>query len=131
MAVICPYCTKEAKLVDSIIIYGKSYGMVWDCRPCDAYVGTHSNSVKNVPLGRLANKELRYWKKRAHACFDPLWKSGKFGRHTAYKIAREIMNMTSKDCHIGKFDIDQCKKLIEGLRNFDFKKFILSKEESI
>ena len=30
-----------------------------------AYVGVHKGTDK--PLGRLANAELRYWKKRAHA----------------------------------------------------------------
>lgn len=37
--VICPYCGRVAKYVDSsVIYYGHSYGMAYLCRPCNAYV---------------------------------------------------------------------------------------------
>ena len=36
--VICPYCGRVAKYVDSsVIYYGHSYGMAYLCRPCNAY----------------------------------------------------------------------------------------------
>ena len=75
MKVYCPYCGKEAELIDSSVIYGRSYGMAYICFDCDAYVGTHKGTEK--PLGRLANAELRKWKMRAHDAFDPIWKSRK------------------------------------------------------
>jgi len=100
-------------LADSAEIYGgRSYGMIWLCRPCDAYVGTHKNSKDHAPLGRLANKELREWKKKAHAVFDPLWKTGNMGRKEAYRFLCEKMNMTESQAHIGKFDVVECKKLV-------------------
>ena len=71
----CPYCKGQAKLIDSKEIYGRSYGMVWFCKPCDAWVGTHKNSKKHRPLGRLANAELRHWKQIAHTKFDLLWRA--------------------------------------------------------
>lgn len=37
------------------------------------WVGVHKGTVK--PMGRLANEELRYWKKKAHAAFDPIWQA--------------------------------------------------------
>lgn len=67
--VYCDYCGRQAEYVDSKVVYGKSYGMMYLCRNCMAYVGVHKGTDK--PLGRLANAELRYWKKRAHAVFDP------------------------------------------------------------
>lgn len=71
--VICPYCHQPARYTDSAPLYrGNSYGMVWLCDPCGAWVGCHGNT--DEPLGRLANKELREWKQKAHAAFDPLWK---------------------------------------------------------
>lgn len=40
--VVCPYCGRVAKYVDSsVIYYGHSYGMAYLCRPCNAYVGVH------------------------------------------------------------------------------------------
>ena len=61
--VYCDYCGRQAEYVDSKVIYGKSYGMMYLCRNCMAYVGVHKGTDK--PLGRLANAELRYWKKAA------------------------------------------------------------------
>lgn len=65
--VICPYCGRSAEFVDSIAVYRRSYGMIYLCRPCDAYVGVHGRS--DTPLGRLANAELRRWKIAAHDAF--------------------------------------------------------------
>ncbi|MFB5268120.1 zinc-finger-containing protein [Paenibacillus enshidis] len=40
-----------------------------------AYVGVHDGT--DIPLGRLANRELRELKKQCHALFDPVWKNKK------------------------------------------------------
>lgn len=71
---ICPYCGKPTDYVDSSTIYGKSYGMTYLCKACDAYCGVHKGPDK--ALGRVANKELRHWKKEAHKYFDLIWKGG-------------------------------------------------------
>ena len=55
--VMCPYCGERAVYTNSKEVYGRSYGMIYLCRPCDAYVGVHDGTAK--PLGRLANAELR------------------------------------------------------------------------
>ena len=57
MTIACDYCQASAELVDSKVIYGRSYGLMWLCRPCGAWVGTHEGTEK--PLGRLANADLR------------------------------------------------------------------------
>ena len=69
---ICPYCKSETEYIDSSFVYGKSYGMIYICKPCDAYCGVHKGT--DNALGRLANAELRYWKKEAHKYFDVIWK---------------------------------------------------------
>ncbi|MCL2220985.1 MAG: DUF3268 family zinc-finger domain-containing protein [Oscillospiraceae bacterium] len=108
----CPYCGKSARLIDSKEIYGKSYGMAYICHPCDAYVGTHMNT--NKPLGRLANRELRLWRRKAHDSFDPLWKTGRFKgrRKSAYKWLSRKMKIPEEKTHIAMFDVDQCKQVI-------------------
>jgi len=114
--VICPYCDKPAELVDSSVIYGPfkpDFGKFWHCSPCDAYVGTHRNSPRHAPLGRLANKTLRHWKMRAHAAFDPLWKSGRMTRVRAYDWMARRLEIPKEKAHIGKFDVEQCQKLVE------------------
>ena len=119
MSVKCPYCGADAKLVDSAIVYhGHSYGNIWLCKPCDAYCGVHKNDNQNRPLGRLANKELREWKVKAHAAFDPLWKSKQMPRGKAYGLLQKLMNLGTEHAHIGLFDVDQCKTLIEKLKEY-------------
>lgn len=85
-APICPYCNQTSALVDSAVIYGESYGMIWRCEPCDAHVGVHQDSPNFEPLGTLANFHLRRARNKAHAMFDPLWKSGTMSRNTVYRL---------------------------------------------
>jgi uncharacterized protein DUF3268 len=65
-AKICPYCGCKPVLENSKVVYGKDYGLIYHCRPCKAWVGVHRNSVR--ALGRLANEELRHWKKTGAWC---------------------------------------------------------------
>jgi len=121
----CPYCQGEVLLASSTEVYGgRDYGPIYLCRPCWAYVGCHPGTTK--PLGRLANAELREWKKRAHAAFDPIWRE-RFARKNAidptykkgmarggrYKCLAELMGITRQECHIGMFDISQCQQVVE------------------
>ena len=47
--VYCDYCGRQAEYVDSKVIYGKSYGMMYLCRNCMAYVGVHKGTDKPWP----------------------------------------------------------------------------------
>jgi len=115
MEIKCPYCQQLAEFVDSSEVYGRSYGMIYLCRSCNAYVGTHKRT--NKPLGRLANAELRHWKIEAHRVFDKLWKDRTMSRRSAYKYMQKVMQLPADLCHIGMFDVEQCKLLIERLEN--------------
>jgi len=69
-----------------------------------------------MPLGRLANAELRSAKSAAHAMFDPLWKSKKMRRSQAYSWLAAQMKIKPEDCHIGMFDVEQCKQVFQIMR---------------
>lgn len=119
----CPYCRKASEFVDSEVIYGKSYGMIYYCKPCDAYVGVHKGTKQ--ALGRLANRELRAWKKSAHAHFDNLWEqkmqqgfSKTKARRSAYKWLSECMRIPINRTHIGMFDVEQCSEVVELCRPY-------------
>lgn len=123
VTVDCDYCHKPAQLVDSKIVYhGKSYGKIWYCEPCQAWVGVHRVSRRMVPLGRLANAQLRKIKVRAHAAFDPLWR-GKMerdkcsktkARDTAYAWLAIQLGIPVRRCHIGYFDERECQRVIDA-----------------
>ncbi len=115
--VICPYCGLPAELADSKEIYGKSYGMIYICRPCDAYVGCHGRG--DTPKGTLADAELREWRKKAHRAFDPIWKTGKYRyrRNAAYSWLADMLGLPVEKTHIGMFDVAACKRVIEVCKN--------------
>ncbi len=131
---ICPYCDKNTELVDGSEVYGKKYRGIWLylCRPCDAYVGTHQGTTN--ALGRLANAELRKWKKLAHRHFDALWRQkvrngfskGK-ARGLAYRWLAEKLGIEQNMTHVGMFDVDLCKKTVEACKPYSDK--ILRAEE--
>lgn len=117
--IICDYCLKTASLVTGKEIYPtrkdlhKKY--FYQCVDCNAYVGCHPNSVQ--PLGRLANSELRKWKRTAHYYFDRLWQQRHMKRANAYKWLAKKMNINEEDCHIGFFDVASCKRVIEIMKD--------------
>ncbi len=109
--ITCPYCHQPAVFVDSAEVYRRSYGMIYLCRPCRAWVGVHDGTDK--PLGRLADAELREWKILAHAAFDPYWQNGGRGtRRRAYAALAATLGLSSDDCHIGLFDVDLCRRVV-------------------
>ena len=116
--VVCPYCGQNAELVTGEVIYPHRRDLYekkfFQCEPCDAYVGCHPGTTN--PLGRLADIELRSEKMRAHAAFDPIWKSGSKKRGSAYAWLAERLGIDQKDCHIGMFDVQMCQRVVEVCR---------------
>lgn len=113
-APVCPYCDRASVLVGGNAIYPHRPDLIakkfYLCKPCDAYVGCHPDTVN--PLGRLANADLRKAKQQAHAVFDPIWKSRKKRRTDAYKWLADSMGIAPQNCHIGMFDVDQRRAVI-------------------
>lgn len=121
--VICPYCNEKAEYIDSDYIYNKSYGMIYMCIPCDAYVGVHKGT--DIPLGRLADMELRTYKNKAHHWFDQIAKTSFINkiwrqyipdtsnRNKAYLWLSKQMDIPLAECHVGMFDIERCQKAID------------------
>jgi uncharacterized protein DUF3268 len=124
----CPYCGNAAELVTGKEVYGprkltwlhdKRY---WLCRPCEAWVGVHDGTI--IPLGRLADKELRIAKQSAHAVFDPLWEakmrrdgcSKTKARGAAYKWLAEQLGIDPADCHIGMMDVPTINRVVRICR---------------
>jgi hypothetical protein len=102
--------------------------MIYHCKSCDAWVGVHKGT--NKPLGRLANRELRDWKKKAHAAFDPLWQEKlrrrKLERGNGYKKAWARGGLATAGLHeswasiartaTSEFDVEKCQKVVELYR---------------
>lgn len=111
---VCAYCGEWGELVTGQDIYPHRPDLYekkfYRCAPCNAYVGCHPGTAE--PLGRMANAELRQAKSAAHAAFDPLWKSRKMRRNKAYAWLAERLGVSRENCHIGMFDVDQCRRVV-------------------
>lgn len=120
----CPYCGEKAKLVKGVEIYPHrkdlAYLNFYSCegthfKPHDkAYVGTHKGTI--VPLGRLANEDLRKAKSLAHRAFDRIWRDGHMTRRQAYAWLAEQLDLPGHLTHIGMFDLKMCAK-VEQIAN--------------
>lgn len=121
---ICDYCGKEADLVKGDKVYPHRQDLYHkNFYYCDnehepAYVGCHSGSTK--PLGRLADRELRAAKSKAHAEFDPMWrdKPSYFNsRGKAYNWLANKMRKQSCDAHIGMFNVEECAQVVRHCKD--------------
>ena len=108
---VCPYCGKESELIDSAEVYGQSYGWMYICRDCNAYVGCYSGTT--TALGRLADAELRKAKMRAHHYLDQLWSSGRYNRYSTYTWLSRQLGIPRELTHVGMSDIEQCNRIAE------------------
>ena len=116
-APICDYCGKSSIQTTGADIYPRrpdlASKVMFVCRPCDAWVGCHPGTAS--PLGRLANKALRVAKMEAHAAFDPLWRGKAKGeRGRAYGWLAGELGLSSDECHIGMFDVETCRRVVEA-----------------
>lgn len=113
----CQYCKKRVGLVPASRIYPDHHYLegkwFYFCKECDAWVGTHPNKI---PLGSLANKELRMWRRKTHYFLDRLWREGQYTRKEAYKVLQSLTGLSEKKAHIAKFNIEQCQSAINKLQ---------------
>ncbi len=114
--IVCPYCGSVAVLRDGKYVYGdRTKGeRLYVCSNypnCDSYVGVHKGT--SIPLGMLANSELRNKRIRAHKLFDSIWKNKLMSKKEAYRWMEYFMGVSENDAHIGKFSDYRCEELMK------------------
>ena len=126
---ICPYCGNPTEFVDSSVVYRRSYGMIYLCSGCDAYVGVHKGT--NRALGRVARKPLRKMKHQAHEYFDKIWQLGYMKRTEAYAWLSRVLDLPSEYTHIGMFSEITCVRTINFSKQLlnDYRELDLSKRK--
>ncbi|MDP4546524.1 zinc-finger-containing protein [Marinobacter sp. MDS2] len=109
----CRYCGPEVPVLiehHSVVYGGRSYGdwpYVYRCLHCRAYVGLHPHT--DLPLGTLADEELRKARKQNKAIFNRLMAQAVLSRSEAYQWLAEAMSIPVGECHWGWFEIEQCE----------------------
>lgn len=114
----CPYCGRKAVLRNASYVYGENcirpdkhlYVCSGYPEHCNAYVGAHEHNL--MPLGSLANGELRHLRIEAHYALDAVWKRGYMTRKGAYTWLANKMNLREQDMHIGRFSYYCCQESI-------------------
>lgn len=110
----CDNCgSSKVRYTSNSEVYGKEYGNggCYLCDDCKAYVGVHDTKNK-LPLGRLANKELRELKMKCHSLFDPLWKNTKFKRTDCYGYLANKLGLHLRETHFGWFNKEYLEKAL-------------------
>ena len=119
----CPYCGSPVvyRSADGIYKDNSRGTMLYVCShypECDAYVRVHAGT--NIPVGNLANHELRTLRRTAHHYFDQLHESGMMSKQDAYQWLASLIDAPLSKAHIGymgeyygKQVIEQSRKLLE------------------
>lgn len=117
----CPYCGGPVtyRSADGIYHDNSRNTMLYVCShypECDAYVRVHTGT--NIPVGTLANQELRALRRTAHHYFDQLYQSGLMSKQDAYQWLADLICAPLSQAHIGYLGEYYCKQVIEESRKF-------------
>lgn len=118
----CPYCGAVARYQSADGIYRENSRnvMLYVCPnypECDSYVRVHQGT--KVPVGSMANPELRRLRKEAHFHFNRLYLDGYMTKDEAYRWLAYIINTTDmKNAHIGNMSEYYCGVVIEKSKEF-------------
>lgn len=113
----CPYCGAAARYQSADGIYHDNSRnvMLYVCPnypECDSYVRVHKGT--KIPVGTMANKELRKLRKEAHDQFNKLYMYGYMTKDEAYRWLADIINTTElSNAHIGNMSEYYCKVVID------------------
>lgn len=113
----CPYCGSQALLRPASVVYGPKasdpaapYFICARFPACDSYVAAHRDT--RLPMGTLANSELRRKRIEAHRVFGHLWESGLMTKKQAYLWLQAKLDLPEGGAHIGKFSTFRCEEVI-------------------
>ena len=113
----CPYCGSHSVLrsADGIYRNNDKNTMLYVCSKypaCDSYVRVHPGT--KIPVGTMANRQLRALRNEAHRNFDQLHKKGLMSKEDAYCWLASILAAPLGQAHIGYLGEYYCKQVIEA-----------------
>ena len=115
----CPYCGSPViyRSADGIYHDNRNDTMLYVCYhypECDSYVRVHAGT--KIPVGSLANHELRSLRRTAHHYFDQLYECGYMSKQEAYQWLADLIMAPLSEAHIGHLGEYYCKQVIEESR---------------
>lgn len=115
----CPYCGAKVIFRSADGIYRENHRetMLYVCSrhpKCDAYVRAHPGT--RIPMGVLADPQLRKLRREAHRYFDQLHTSGLMTKADAYRWLASMIGAPMEKAHIGYLGEYYCRQVIEESR---------------
>lgn len=117
----CPYCGSHTiyRSADGIYQDNSRGTMLYVCArypACDSYVRTHAGT--KIPVGSMANRELRALRNTAHHYFDQLYKTGLMSKQDSYQWLADVIAAPLSQAHIGYLSEYYCKVVIEQCKQY-------------
>lgn len=115
----CPYCgaTVVYRSADGIYQNNKNGAMLYVCSrypECDAYVRVQPGTA--IPLGTLANGDLRALRRETHHYFDKLYTSGRMTKQEAYRWLANFLQAPQSQAHIGYLEEYTCRQVLQACK---------------
>lgn len=112
----CPYCGSRViyRSAEGIYKDNSRNAMLYVCSKypeCDAYVRVHAGT--KIPVGSLANQELRKLRREVHYYFNQLYESGLMSKQDAYQWLADIISAPMSEAHIGHMGDYYCRQVIQ------------------
>ena len=82
----------------------------------EAHDGAHRHN--HLPMGTLANRELRRKRIQAHTAFNQLWQSGLMTKRAAYRCLQMQLGLPPEEAHIANFSDWRCEQVIQLCARF-------------
>lgn len=126
----CTYCRSGVELVSADVVYPNRPELadrkIWRCTSCDAYVGCHKRGARvigrggvqilsdgTLPMGSLANHDLRAARIETHRMFDELWRPpARMSRSDAYAWMARTLSIATEEAHVASLTYDECVKVM-------------------
>ena len=117
-----PYCGSSVVLrsADGIYRENKRDAKLYVCSKypvCDAYARVQEGS-KRIPIGSMADGELRALRIEAHRRFDRIHQTGLMSKKDAYTWLADVISSPMAHAHIGQLGKYYCKVVIEESNRF-------------
>lgn len=112
----CPYCgsTTVYRSATGIYLENTKDVMLYVCKnypACDAYVQTQKGTA--IPLGTMANRELRALRAEAHRQFNKLYMQNYMTKAEAYDWLSSVLGVPLTQAHIGLQGVLGCNLVIK------------------
>lgn len=131
----CPYCRSDVALATGAQVYPQRPELadrqIWRCVSCDAHVGCHKAGARVVgrggtvilsdgtlPMGSLANAELRAARVETHRLMDTLSHAPAcMSRAEAYAWMARLLELPLEEAHVAALSFEACVKVMHGIED--------------